>query len=739
MSSGGNRYGKALQGAADLRLLLRHWQEDVNFKKKGRHIFYTVDTSILQLFVAPNRHKPTLFFVEDTTELTSFVTVLADFIFFSLQKEPLLVISPHDVEMSGVFEAIARKVGKHIDVQTADVQELLTNTSGQSINQVIDVLIEKIPIVIEILSDGDQLGPMQELRRYQFLLQQHRLRHISREVTLPHPDRRKEVWVRIKKQSSEWYKWLNAAKGPGTTRTQLVRDAEVMAYLEWLNQEIAPDRAVHLIAFDKGIMTVADQRAAEGHPHFVRDPRYFLMASWQQSGSPAGDVAGWIDEAMLALCPKEKAYSSWLGEISADCESTPYALDDQAGVVIAQLSDRLAVYIREVSLSYVLHEPHDTSHASPSADRVRALIDFLRANQNSLEMILKQRIMETVYDIDRLAVVAGFYLIAEEDPSFRKILDRLASTGIPLSTVPRAPVWFRFFNTTIDQWAKNLHAAITGQGDVRVVAAAFDWPGSDLHKQYELRIVHAYLLSIIGNWRAAENLCRRAKAIADNAIGELFGHEAAYFRAVSLRHLAETVDDLHQAEEELMDAERRWQVHKPTFADPRFSVERHVQKFALWVIKHHAALAQKQIVPVAVVRELADIVRALWALRPLVEAEQDKLIRQHLALQLLVNAAEGILIEQHLLKRQASVTDAALYTWKGWLESDAGSIRKRSPLFVQMVLSLLDWSAQSYDDKERRRLAQAAHLAIRKYLPHASRAGEKAVLRGFLHVLEPGG
>ncbi|MEJ8859724.1 hypothetical protein WKW79_34570 [Variovorax robiniae] len=720
-----------LSGAAALRLLVRHASADAQLRRDGCEILYAVDTSVLQLFIAPDKHKPSLFFIGQEPKLAAFMSALSHFIFYTLQDQPLLVIPPHDAEMVEVVQAIAGKADQHALTELPAALAAVAHID-QPAEDVMKVLLEQAPTIVSTLFNIAAPGPMREIERYRALLRSKRLRNVLRDDSLPQPER--GDWARIESREADFYFALRDAKRV-SSRSRVMRDARVMAYLEWLNDRIAPTRVVHLIAFDEALSLIADREEAHGNSrHFVRDPRYFLSTKRLLESIPAGDLAGWIDEVLLALCPTERVYLDWLVERARIPEDTVAPAEERSAQPLVELSQRLGRYAEEVSLKYGLLDSNIVEGIHSRKPNNEHILSYIRSNHQQLDEILKRRIAETIGDIDRLSVMAGFYLIADGDGDFSKVLEEIAG-DIHLSGVARAPAWFRF--NDISDWTQKLYSALSSRsGKLRRVAAAFDWPGSNLSKQYELRIVQAYVLSLRNHWDAAQTLCRRAMGIADAQNDKILGHEAAYFRSICLRHLARTPGDVKRAQIELADAERRWEKGHPGVMDPRFAAERLVQRFVVWELSSAHALSGAQGGADADLKELQAIMGEMWGLWPHVWDEAEPGVRQSLAIQLFTNIAEGTAIEQLVLKRSTTVPLEDVVNQLERIRKSFSLTRNDVPIFVRIMIGLVEWMHVSHDVLRRSVVRDDVHKAIEDYARHSLGGYEDGLMKSFVRAIQ---
>lgn len=719
--------------AAHLASLIRHRKQDDELRADGFTVTYAVDTSVVRLFMAPERWKPNLFFINSEANITGLIAALTHFVFFRIQEEPLIIIPPHEVEVLSVVNALLDFADERTKVELGAL-DLISNPD-QSADSIIKVLLEKAPTVLGLLFGIGEKGPIHEVDRYKSLLRRKRVRNVMRQENFPVPE--KHEWVGIDIRAVDLFDALKVQKGT-TSKVKIMHDARVLAHIEWLNARLAPSkRVIHLIAADEALMATVEKEKMRSGGHFVRDLRYFLAVAGSDQPAPAGDIGGWIDEVLLAQCPQNTDYVEWLLKVAANPSLSPQADDAITRASLNELEVRLKAYVEDISVKYALAHSTAADSTKPSERSEQLLLQFLKDNRDKLGDILKRRIAETVKEIDRLAVIAGFYLIADGDADFTDALKKLAD--IKFSDVSRAPAWLRFED--ISEWARQLHEALqsTKSSDVRGAASAFRWAGSDTRKQYELRLVYAYVLSLRGHWDAAQNHCLRAKKIADESIDQVDAFEAAYFRAVCLRHIARSADGIIEAEAELDDAEVRWRKANDgeTHLDPRFQVEEFVQRFLKWEFRNGSVLAGETVISPTARTELEGIVGGMWGLWPQVWQEQSDIIRQVLAQQLFTNVAEAICIQQMVLKIEPTIHPSELTGLLRKIQTILHVVQDNSPLYVRLIGSLVEWMAIGDDVIARGIVREDIRTNAKAYMHNRLYRFEDGLLRSFLRAVEP--
>lgn len=724
---------KMVAGAARLATIVRHQKADEEFKARGK-IIYAVDTSILHMFMARENKKPGLFFMKSDSDFSALVGALTHFVFFGMQDEPLFVIPPHDVEILDVVNAKIKFAEHRTEVELTSVLELMSR-EHHSPEAAIKLLLTKAPTILGLLFGIGETGPIHEVERYRSLLKQKRIRNVIRLPEFPVPER--GDLANIANRADDLFIELKKVK-ESAGRIQIMHDARVLAYLEWLNSRIGPDNVVHLIASDEALMSVVEREQKTARGHFVRDLRYFLIVAGKGQTAASGDIVGWIDEVLLAMCPKNTDYGTWLLDVANNPAMLPQ-LDESATLTsLKNLRERLKSFVEQISLSYGLRTSSAPEWVTPSKTE-QDFLNYLKSNQSELEDILKRRIDETAKEIDRLAVMAGFYLIADGDTQFTAKLKELVD--IRHGNVARAPAWFRFEHIT--DWTRRLYDALNSpkSTNIKDVATVFDWPGSDSQKQYEFRLVYAYVLSLGGHWEAAQNHCLRAKKIANDSIAQMHTFDAAYFRAVCLRHIAKSPDDMIEAEAELDDAEKSWaSAHEgEADRDPRFLVERSVQKFVRWEFRNENILAGGTSFVPKEIGELEGIIGRMWGLWPAVWDEQTDSIRLPLAQQLFTNIGEATCIQRLILKIAPAVPADKLYEVLAKIRKLPRFSQDNLPRFPRLIYSLVDYM-EAVDTKgsvERGVIRDDARNNLRKSMEETLHRFEDGMLRSLWDAIEP--
>ena len=123
-------------------------------------------------------------------------------------------------------------------------------------------------------------------------------------------------------------------------------------------------------------------------------------------------------------------------------------------------------------------------------------------------------------------------------------------------------------------------------------AATFEQEIEGLRKEdssgYTVYLAYALLFAAVGNWYVAAILAERALDIAlTNRLPHIPGREAAYLRAVALRHTARNITDLADVEAFIKKAEHFLEEsQREGRALQVSSVRFEAERFALWVTYH---------------------------------------------------------------------------------------------------------------------------------------------------------
>ena len=338
-----------LKAIARLRLEIKSFQKDQETVKNGGHIFYCIDTNILQLFARPNLEGPRnerggggygIVFPDDFKEQASTLgAVLSRFIFYDLVHKlrplserglPLILLIGHDAEVHFVFDLLLRDERHYRERltarrnQLASILRMITSETDQE--KRIEIIRDQADDLLRRLFFDD--FPADQFIRYSSLLTDGRISRLSSiteslienvkhsvsstkvrsALTVPITlvDQIEESSYRI-----SWTKRLHAENPTRSERT-LHPDASALARLELINRRLAGTAiTLALITGDEGMY----RAGSKYFPHrdskldfsmqYLRHPRAFLSADevlvpgeaedFRDGRRSFGLISNWLD------------------------------------------------------------------------------------------------------------------------------------------------------------------------------------------------------------------------------------------------------------------------------------------------------------------------------------------------------------------------------------------------------------------------------------------------------------
>jgi len=619
MTSISSHKGKAktdemrLRQAAGLFKYAEGWWQDQQFKKKDGQLFYAVDVDVVTMHIAPvdMAAYANIFEQEDSQTPELLARLIGDFIFSRQDpnhRVPLMLLPPHDEELFRIGNAISNKLLREIERGS---QELLAAQSSlfkefesnQDYGKLVQMLCEKAPKLVKLFDERQ--GPSSELMRLVNLLEQGRLLNVERYINpsskwafpVPNIEDDEEDAQSFGKLQSAWIDWLNASKPPNKPRYALVRDAEALARLEWINQRMEAEnqnRRLVLITGSDNIFAAAERHDNDNDFSilYLRHPRAFLAdeAFFRKSAQPSEAqkadfvLLDWLNLFFPTIIQNQ--YLSRTSERLVD----PKALDDLLIPSRHEFRSTLVTLRRAetvIPLEDYVNEWSEQVRATAVAWNIKPELfktDPERAKQLA-QLVLAHRAGSK---LDEVAFVSALYknsLLSlnrlYSAPAWIGLWSQAGAKseyikGIPYLDFGMNPRAQEYCNEVI----KQLREPKLTVDLVKMYNALAEQDKSN----YLAHTVHALAYATKGHWHATRTLCQVAIAVADQLPveerGSRKGREAAYLAAVATRRLMRNVSDLESASAMLAEAIKR---DEYGHHDLRFDSER----WAIVTAKHH--------------------------------------------------------------------------------------------------------------------------------------------------------
>lgn len=684
-----------VRAAAEQRRWLIPRRRDRNLVAQGGTLLHAVDTDVVKLFTSPWLRAPDYKDTKSGRKIVGYAEIfpreakdasvvialgaaLANSIFYGLNKDlPLLMLPPMGEEMQDVFAAVARDAeqeGEKALENLAEFRALLDRVDSlEDPDSAVTLLAEHADRIARFLLG--QEGAMAELRRFALLLQEARIappeylidaERISDPVLCPALEPPTDLADRIRYRvlREDWYERLRRHKSRSHSSVLTDSDAQVLARLEWINKKLIPENGskpkhrVVLITGDHAMHAAAAQ-----HPWgnsqlsfgelFLRHPRAYLaepgvLAPPEVKGIPDNEIPELIGDTQF-----DQWLDTWLSELNPGTDDFESELDDLLGKNDAQLEAWVAPLEKtrpqimqsfrntwsEYTRNLVLKRDHSPAAMKLMKVEGRNTVEQYSALIDQLDEAIHERIYETWEGC--------FSVVAES--SYSLLRARQQSSGaIPSRNPPL--LWFDRFDRPRQFVERVLKSYSTGgltpdEWDKALRELKSD-DESKPRASYFFFLALGLLFAADGIWRVAAILAKRALVIAEREHPpKISGREAAFLRAVALRHSARKARDLAPIANLLEHAEASFDKDISEYLDLkagpcRFAAER----LALYLTYHLFRMMMKE--------EIPESVPALEQIQTEIDTELDKLhssqipekVRLYTERNLLVNWCMSVLL-----------------------------------------------------------------------------------------------
>lgn len=588
-----SRLNAWVRAAARQRRLMVPWEKDKEFLSAGGTIYYAVDSNIVKLYTTPWEMAVTIkgragyaeIFPGDTTHHSEILgRALADHIFFHLSPDqPLLVIPPIEEEIRRVYVAVGREADRQQERAKGQLnllQDVVNKLKGfDDVNDLVDVFKKSVPDLVEVLSGQGNYGA--ELRRLEALLSArpiHPLAFAVRENRIADPVMRKVLAeatrsdLDIGQIKKDWGRRLAESKkreqvdGYAISSTQkearfenLVDDAEALARLEFINNCLGKGHRLVLITGDESMGKAArtytlHDREDNFADLYLRHPRVFLAEPGvlfhrvESSARPMRDgkeLLDWLDGLLGQFSRLGVNYFELLDDVVEKDKHVENYIKEAVRQVLILQPDIISRFC-EKWLSYLQHVV--TLHAPDAygeADhQLRALLTDLGQIRDRCQSILIAKQHEDWDAFFVTAFEAGYGLLI-----FRPRGGTMPPRNPPILSFHTFP---HFWDLTREVLSARQRVELSPERYAQMRQTVRDEDQS----LYTYYLWYGVLFAYEQSWRVSAILARRALDIAEDMSRGIIpfregsperrisGREAAYLRAVALRHAARKTSDL---------------------------------------------------------------------------------------------------------------------------------------------------------------------------------------------------
>ncbi len=589
-------------------------------------MLHAVDTDVVVLYAAPEevavrtrrreRGYAEVFPDDDRNLSIALGRALADDIFFRVAGDhPLIVLPPMEQEIGAIFSGMVHRADREHRTAEEELRkfhrlcEELQSLQDEA--AVLERLADEAPGLTRLLRG--ESGPAVSLERLRRLFKHTRIAPLSfvlERGLLPQealqdafaPPQRFADQVGFNDLKERWFNRLVDTKSKARSRVLIYDDAEMLARLERINRRLDQEQCRFvLITGDPSIHAAARRYpAGDGKRTFaglyLRHPRAYLSEPGVLSpvdpdtaSSPDPEFLDWLDTFLGELHTHGHSYLHELGELvekdQADLAAMAAPVLETRPGIVDDFVSRWSRYTSSLSLSQIGQTAGETT-GDRRLDEVRgALGEILE----SVERQLHERVLATWEACFEAATDAGYGLLFHQ--SIKRAMRPRNPPVLCYDRFGKAQAFVQ--NMLASRSAKRWDASF--QADLR---ALLDEDPS----RYTYFLAYAELFAAEGSWHVAAVLAERALEIADNQrLENISGREAAFMRAVALRHSARHARDLVRVGDCLDQARDRLardREHCPELegCEIRFAVEQH----ALHLTYHLFDLFLRQHPPIAV-------------------------------------------------------------------------------------------------------------------------------------------
>ncbi len=623
-----NDLASYVRSAAEQRRWLIPRRRDRILVARGGALLHAIDTDIVKLYtnpwvVAPNTKRrkgyAEIFPDEDPQIVIALGEALAKFIFHQLSGDlPLVILPPMGEEVDDVFTAVSRDAEQEV-VKVLEGFDAFKGLVHQSVSmsdtdpaKAAEMLAEHASQISLFLLG--QKGANAELRRFGLLLREARIAPpeylidnrmvddtVLRVALEPPTDLADRLRFRLLREA--WFDRLRKKKGMPHDTVLIESDAQVLARLEWINSKLilseAEKGATHrvvLITGDHAMYAAAEEVCWGRSEHsfaelFLRHPRAYLAEPGVLAPPEDADQM-WPSTSVDTQF--DQWLDTWLGELNPGTDDFGGSLDKLLNKSERELEEWVAPLIHSrphikakltqawssYTRNLVLDRQQSSIAIQLTTARERGVVEEYVKVIEQLKEAIDTRIRETWEDCFSVAAEGGYSLLSAR-------LNRASSTDDIPSRTPPMLVFDRLSATSnfIEQVLRGFKAG-------GLTAAQWDEALRQLNKEdssgYAFFLGLGFFFAADNRWRVSAILASRALAIAERDKPErVSGREAAFLRAVALRHSARSVTDLSAIVKLLDQAEAAYERDRANYAPLKAAPCRfNAERLALFITYH---------------------------------------------------------------------------------------------------------------------------------------------------------
>lgn len=588
------------------------WRDEYEVQQ-GWTIDYAVDVDVVTLFQAPKEksHYARVFDLsEDASSSELLARMVGEFIFRRLECGELLLIPPHDAELQSVHLATAHHAVQKNEKAKQLLESIIDKIVAKNPQEIKTLLSEVVDAKDLIEAFDGQSGPRSELDRFRSL-PRNRIRNIfnvesyrqndgiaaQEKILPPRGDvasaARDEFVVRI----GRWRERLKGFQSGRQRASALLRDAIVLASLEWINSRLLPlKRRLALVTGSDYLFRAAATVTIGSNSNFAEDflrhplafvaHRDFFVNT--KLAEPAAEIpfslADWANLFFPSALRKNSGYG-----ISVDRR------------LLAQIAEGKDSGLNQMVTTLANHESHQRGAVGFPNDLLEMWTSVITAaaNRQSFSAVDTEwatRVANFITGVnERLHkgwTIAEFH--AELDRRLRNSLSGfyLYTARFGVLTEPNLKIRglpaLRFdkpYEKAQKISAELIQRLFKSSSQLGVERLYEELQETDA-TNYHAHVIHALAFAGKGHWFATRTLCEIALLVVDdiptNQKNGRDGREAAYLLAVTERRIARfEADILNKAQPALGQSKKRAGTDAGVMDDVRFNSEEYAQEVTL--------------------------------------------------------------------------------------------------------------------------------------------------------------
>lgn len=642
-------FALCVRAAAEQRHLLIPRRRDRQLTaRQGGKVLHAIDTDVVVLYINPwqvavasearKQGYAEIFPGEDRELTIALGAALAEFVFHRLSPDlPLIMLPPMGEEVSDVFNAVARNAEREGEKAFAHVQQMrqLVDQADRMADaaEAVKALAEHAGEIARFLRGRE--GAVAELRRFGQLLRSTRI--APPEFLLDHGLIQEPIFraalepptdlvdrFAFRELQNKWFALLRKEKSQLKSSVLTDADAQVLARLEWINDRLAKltggdkgDYRVVLITGDPAVHAAASLcpwRNSTFGDRFLRHPKSYLS----EPGVLAPPEDALVVDGSGVDTQFDQWLDTWLSELYPGTDDFEGALDALLKKSRQELIEWVAPLVKtrpqvidEFRKKWTAYTRNLVLHRQPSLLDIeiaglqeRSVIEAYRGLLGKLEPALDERIRDTWEECFSVIAEGSYSLLRS-----RSHRSEMRSRNAPLLTFDRFLETRRFVDMVLQNYE-------SGGLNAKQWDSALRRLEEDEKSGYVFYLALGVLFAAEGIWRVSAILANRALSIAGRVrVEQISGREAAFLRAVALRHCARRIEDLGPVAVLLEKAEKAYKRDLAGHPGLKAGPERFRAEYLALLLTYHlfARLLNSKVPTTVELPSLADLLLSIDA------------------------------------------------------------------------------------------------------------------------------